>query len=239
MTTPHNRAAPGDYAPAVLLPGDPMRAKWIAERFLEDAVLVNDVRGCFGYTGTYKSARVSVQASGMGQPSLGIYAHELIQTYGAKKLIRVGTCGGLGGKVKVRDIVAAQAACTDSSTVTGAFGNYGFAPVADFGLLVTAATEAARLGVNNLHVGNILSSDIFYHEDGFEGYRRLKEHGVLAVEMEAAVLYMLAARHRVSALALCAVSDCLETRSELSPSERQSDLVRLAELALETAVAAD
>lgn len=238
MTTPHNRAKSGDYAETVLMPGDPMRAKWIADRFLDDAVLVNDIRGCLGYTGTYKQTLISVQATGMGQPSLGIYTHELINTYGVKRLIRVGTCGGFGGKVKVRDIVAAQAACTDSAIVTGAFGNCGFAPIADFDLLTTAANEAARLGVQNLHVGNIVSSDIFYHEEGFEAYRRLKDHGVLAVEMEAAVLYMLAARFGVKALALCAVSDCLATRDEISPDDRQTSLVQLAELALETAVAA-
>lgn len=238
MTTPHNRANPGDYAETVLLPGDPMRAKWIAERFLNNPVLVNDVRGCLGYTGEYKDTRVSVQATGMGQPSLGIYAHELINTYGAKKLIRVGTCGGFGGKVKVMDIVAAQAASTDSAIVTGAFGNWGFAPIADFGLLSTAYSQSKRLGVQNLHVGNVASSDIFYHEGGFEAYRRLKEHGALAVEMEAAVLYMLAARFEVKALALCAVSDCLATGDEISPDDRQTSLVQLAKLALATAITA-
>lgn len=236
MTTPHNRANPGDYAEAVLLPGDPMRAKWVADEFLRDVRLVNDIRGCFGFTGTYKGVPVSVQATGMGQPSAGIYVHELINVYGAQKLIRMGTCGGFGGKAQVRDIVAAQGACTDSSMVTGSFGNYGFAPIADYGLLSRADQNARSLDID-LHVGNVLSSDIFYHELGFEAYRRLAEHGVLAVEMETALLYTLAARYKVRALSLCAVSDCLATGDEISPIERQNSLDTLARLALDTAIA--
>ena len=235
MTTPHNRASKGDYAEAVLLPGDPLRAKWMAENFLEDAKLVNDVRGCLGYTGTYKGNPISVQATGMGQPSLGIYAHELMKDYGVQRLIRVGTCGGFGGKVKVRDLVIAQGACTDSSIVTAGFGIYGFAPLADFDLLRSAVARAEEKTAN-FHVGNILSSDIFYTELGFEAYRRLAEHGVLGVEMEAAVLYTLASRHGAKALAVCAVSDCLLTHEKITADERQTSLRDLAELCFNVAV---
>ena len=148
--TPHNHAKPGDYAEAVLLPGDPLRAKWIAETFLDDGKLVNSVRNCLGYTGTWKGKRVSVQATGMGQPSLSIYVHELINTYGLKTLIRVGTCGGLNAKVKVRDLILAQAASTDSAIVRDRFGPYNFAPIADFGLLRAAAEKAEAAGMQNM-----------------------------------------------------------------------------------------
>src|SRR4051812_15560710 len=189
--TPHNHAKPGDYAQAVLLPGDPLRARWIAETFLDGPVLVNSVRNCLGYTGTWKGKPVSVQASGMGQPSLAIYVHELINVYGVKSLIRVGTCGGLNARVKVRDIILAQGASTDSSIVKGRFGAFNFAPIADFGLLRSAADKAEAAGLR-FHAGNILSSDIFYHADGMAGYDALPAHGVIGVEMEAATLYTLA-----------------------------------------------
>ncbi len=236
MTTPHNRADKSDYAESVLMPGDPLRAKWIAENFLDEPVLVNDVRGCLGYTGRYKGARISVQASGMGQPSIAIYAHELMNHYGVEKLIRVGTCGGFGGNVEVRDIVIAQGACTDSSLVRSAFGSYGFAPLADFGLL-RKAVETAEASDLRFHVGNVLSSDVFYTEEGFDSYRRLADHGVLAVEMEAAALYTLAARFKKKALAICAMTDCLATGAEIDSSERQSSLTHLAKLSLDVAVA--
>lgn len=233
--TPHNHAKPGDYAPAVLLPGDPLRAKWIAETFFEAPKLVNSVRNCLGYTGTWKGRPVSVQASGMGQPSLAIYVHELINVYGVTSLIRVGTCGGLNAKVKVRDIVLAQGASTDSSIVKGRFGAFNFAPIADFGLLRSAAEKAEAAGLR-FHAGNLLSSDIFYHADGFAGYDKLPEHGVLGVEMEAAVLYTLAARFGVKALTICTMTDCLITHEEISADERQSSLTEMVELALDVAV---
>jgi len=233
--TPHNHAKPGDYAPAVLLPGDPLRAKWIAETFFEAPKLVNSVRNCLGYTGTWKGKPISVQASGMGQPSLGIYVHELINVYGVKSLIRVGTCGGLNAKVKVRDIVLAQGASTDSSIVKGRFGAFNFAPIADFGLLRSAADKADAAGLR-FHAGNVLSSDIFYHADGFAGYDKLPAHGVLGVEMEAAVLYTLAARFGVRALAICTMTDCLITHDEISADERQSSLTEMVTLALDVAV---
>ncbi len=235
--TPHNHAKPGDYAPAVLLPGDPLRAKWIAETFFEAPKLVNSVRNCLGYTGSWKGKPVSVQASGMGQPSLAIYVHELINVYGVTSLIRVGTCGGLNAKVKVRDLILAQGASTDSSIVKGRFGAFNFAPIADFGLLRSAAGKAEAKGLP-FHAGNMLSSDIFYHADGFAGYDKLPDHGVIGVEMEAAVLYTLAARFGVKALAICTMTDCLITHEEISADERQSSLTEMVELALDVAVEA-
>lgn len=235
--TPHNEAKPGDYAETVLLPGDPLRAKWIAGTFLEDARQINGVRGCLGFTGHYRGQKVSVQATGMGQPSLGIYVHELINVYGVRNLIRVGTCGGLNETVKVRDIVIAQGACTDSATVGNAFPGYSFAPIADFGLLRTSVEKAEEAGARH-HVGNILSSDVFYREGGIGDYLGLPRHGVLAVEMEAAVLYLLAARFGAKALAICTMTDCILTKAELPAADRQSSLVTMMDIALETALAA-
>ena len=235
MTTPHNQAKPGDYAEAVLLPGDPLRAKWIAETFLKDSRQVNGVRNVLGYTGTWKGKPISVQATGMGQPSLSIYVHELINTYGLKTLIRVGACGGLNAKVKVRDLILAQAASTDSSIVRDRFGPYNFAPIADFGLLRSAAEKAEARNMR-FHAGNMLSSDIFYHADGMAGYGTLPEHGIIGVEMEAAALYTLAARFGVRALAICTMTDCLITGAEIDADQRQTSLRDMVELALEVAV---
>jgi purine-nucleoside phosphorylase len=235
--TPHNHAEPGDYAEAVLLPGDPLRAKWIAENFFEDARQVNSVRNCLGFTGTWKGKPVSVQATGMGQPSLSIYVHELINVYGVKKLLRVGTAGGLNAKVKVRDLIIAQGATTDSAIVRDAFTPFNFAPLADFGLLRKSVELAEAAGLN-VHVGNMLSSDIFYHlAPGLEGYGKLPAHGILGVEMEAAALYTLAARFGVRAVAICTMTDCLITHAELSADERQSSLRDMITLALDTAIA--
>ena len=233
--TPHNHAKPGDYAQAILLPGDPLRAKWIAETFFDAPSLVNSVRNCLGFTVTWKVKPVSVQATGMGQPSLGIYVHELINVYGATTLIRVGTCGGLNAKVKVRDLILAQAASTDSAIVRNRFGAYNFAPIADFGLLRAAAEKAEAKGMR-FHAGNMLSSDIFYHADGFAGYDKLPDHGVIGVEMEAAVLYTLAARFGVKALTICTMTDCLITHEEISADERQTSLADMVTLALDVAV---
>ena len=233
--TPHNHAKPGDYADAVLLPGDPLRAKWIAETFLEEAQLVNSVRNCLGYTGTYKGKKISVQATGMGQPSLSIYVHELINVYGLKTLIRVGTCGGLNAEVKVRDLILAQAASTDSTIVKDHFGSYNYAPIADFGLLASAAAKAQAQGMR-YHAGNMLSSDIFYHADGLAAYGTLMAHGVLGVEMEAAALYTLAARFGVKALTICTMTDCLITKEEIDADQRQTSLKDMVSLALDVAV---
>ena len=233
--TPHNAARPGDYADAVLLPGDPLRAKWIADNFLADAKLVNSVRNCLGYTGTWAGKRVSVQATGMGQPSLSIYVHELINVYGLKTLLRVGTCGGLHASVKVRDLILAQAASTDSTIVKDGFGNFSFAPIADYGLLRSAADRAEAKGMK-VHVGNMLSSDIFYHvEPGMAGYGRLPSHGVIGVEMESAALYTLAARFGVKALTICTMTDCLVTGESIDAEARQSSLKDMVTLALDVA----
>jgi purine-nucleoside phosphorylase len=236
--TPHNEAKPGDYAEAVLLPGDPLRAKWMAETFLTGAKLVNGVRNALGYTGTFKGKRVSIQATGMGQPSVAIYVHELVTTYGAKTLIRVGTCGGLSPKVKVRDIVIASTASTDSALGREAFRSWQFAPAADYGLLRTAADLAEERGLK-WHVGGIASSDVFYPPEGNLAYvAPLIDHGVLAVEMEAYTLYTLAARLGARALAVCAMSDSIATGEHISPGDRQSSLKELADLCLTVATTA-
>ena len=235
--TPHIEAKPGEYAETVLLPGDPLRAKWLAETFLEAPRLVNRVRNCLGYTGYWKGRMVSVQATGMGQPSLGIYVHELITSYDVKALIRVGTCGGLGPDVALRDIIIAQTASTDSAMNRDIFGPYSFAPTADFGLLRAAADIAEKRGLR-WHVGGIVSTDVFYHPDGLKVYAPLAAHGVLGVEMETATLYTLAARHGRRALSVCAVSDSLVSGDRLAPEERQSSLREMAELALAVAAGA-
>jgi purine-nucleoside phosphorylase len=235
--TPHIEAKKGDYAEAVLLPGDPLRAQWVAETFFENPRLVNRVRNCLGYTGTFRGKPVSVQATGMGQPSLGIYVHELISIYDVKTLIRIGTCGGLSDTVKVRDLVIAQTATTDSAMNRDIFGPYAFAPAANFGLL-RKAVEVAEARGDTYHVGGIVSSDVFYHPDGARVYDVLVQHGVLGVEMEAAVLYTLAARHRRRALAICAMTDSLVTGEQIGPDERQSTLKEMVEVALEVATGA-
>ena len=233
--TPHNSAQPGDYAEAVLLPGDPLRAKWVAETFLDSPKQVNAVRNCLGYTGSWKGKPVSVQATGMGQPSLSIYVHELLNFYGVKTAIRIGTCGGLNARVKVRDLIIAQAASTDSTIVRDGFGAYNFAPIADFELLADAARRAREQGLN-AHVGNILSSDIFYHVDGLKAYETLIAHGVLGVEMETAALYTLCARFGARGLSICTMTDGLVTKEELSAAERQSSLEEMVKLSLDVAV---
>ena len=235
--TPHIEAAKGDYAEAILLPGDPLRAKWVAETFLENPRLVNRVRNCFGYTGTWRGKPVSVQATGMGQPSLGIYVHELITEYGARSLIRIGTCGALIPEVKLRDIVIATTASTDSAMNRDIFGMYSFAPTADFTLL-RKAVDTAEASALACHIGGIVSSDVFYHPDGAKVYEVLAAHGILGVEMETAALYTIAARHRVRALTLCAVSDSLVTHEKLDPAARQTSLTELVELALTVATGA-
>ncbi len=230
--TPHNEAKPGDYADTVLLPGDPLRAKWIADTFLEDVKLVNSVRNCLGFTGTWKGKKVSVQATGMGQPSAAIYIHELLDTYKVKNLIRVGTCGGLNKKVKVRDLVIAISAATDS-TMNNRFAPFTYAPFADYDLLSTAVELAKSRGFTS-HVASVVSSDIFYVPDGVKSYGLLPEHNVVAVEMEAAALYTLAARFDAKALTICTMTDCLVTGEEIDSGQRQSSLSEMVELALDT-----
>lgn len=232
--TPHNEAKPGDYAETVLLPGDPLRAKWIAETFFDDAKLVNSVRNCLGYTGTWKGQPISVQATGMGQPSTAIYVHELLDIYKVKNLIRVGTCGGLHETVKVRDVIIAMTASTDSAMNAG-FAPYNYAPFADYGLLSTAVSLADQRGFTR-HVASLVSSDTFYVPDGVNSYGALPDHGVLAVEMEAATLYTLAAKFNAKALAICTMTDCLVTGQHIDAEARQTSLTDMVELALDTAI---
>ena len=230
----HLNAQPGQIAETVLLPGDPLRAQHIAQTFLENPVQHNSVRGMLGFTGTYKGQRVSVQGTGMGIASSMIYVSELIQDYGCKNLIRVGTCGSYQEGVRVRVLVLAQAACTDSNINNIRFGAKNFAPIADFGLLLRAYQIAQERGFAT-HVGNIMSSDTFYHDD-FDQYKIWAQYGVLAVEMEAAGLYTLAAKHGVRALTILTVSDHLVTREETTAEERQLTFNGMIEVALDAAL---
>ncbi|MBS4750654.1 purine-nucleoside phosphorylase [Granulicatella sp. zg-ZJ] len=231
----HIAAKPGDIADIVLLPGDPLRAKFIAETFLEDVVQYNTIRNMFGYTGTYKGTRVSVQGTGMGIPSMMIYANELITQYGVKTLIRIGSAGGMNLDVKVRDIVFAQGATTDSGILNHIFENQvSFAALSNFALLDKAYHTAERLGHHNIHVGNILSSDRFYNAE--LNTKKLADYGVLAVEMEAAGLYALGAQHHVQTLAMVTISDHLITGEETTAQEREQTFTAMMEIALETVV---
>ena len=234
MATPHNSAAMGDFAKTVLMPGDPLRAKFIAETFLEQARLVNNVRGIHGYTGAYQGTPVSVMASGMGIPTIGIYTHELYTQYGVENILRIGSAGAISPKLKLRDVVAGQGACTNSHFARQ-YGLPGtFAPIADFTLLETAVAVARKLGVE-MPVGNLLSSDTFYDASG--STLKWGEMGVLAVEMEAAGLYLTAAHLGKRALALCSISDSLVTGEELTAQERQTSFTTMMRIALETAAA--
>ena len=233
MPTPHNSANPGDFAKTVLMPGDPLRAKFIAETFLKDARLVNNVRGIHGYTGTYKGVPVSVMASGMGMPSIGIYSYELYDQYGVENIIRIGSAGAINAKLKLRDVVAAQGACTNSN-YAHQYGLPGpFAPIADYTLLETAVAAAREIGVE-MPVGNVLSSDTFY--DASQSAMKWAELGVLAVEMEAAALYLNAAKLGKRALAICSISDSFVTGEELDADQRQTSFTTMMTIALETAV---
>ena len=234
MSTPHNSAEKGAFAKTVLMPGDPLRAKFIAETYLEDPKLVNNVRGIQGYTGTYKGVPVSVMASGMGMPSMAIYSYELFNMYGVENILRVGSAGAVSMELKLRDIVLGQGACT-SSSMQDNFGVHGhFAPIADFDLLRCAAQicEERKL---RYKAGNLISSDIFYNDDPAFNQPFLNL-GALAVEMEAAALYMNAARAGKRALAICTISDHVLTGEATSAEERQTTFNEMMELALEVAV---
>ncbi|MCT4372770.1 purine-nucleoside phosphorylase [Yangia mangrovi] len=233
--TVHIGAKPGDIAETVLMPGDPLRAKWVAETFLENAECVNQVRGMYGFTGSWKGNRVSVHGSGMGMPSLSIYANELIRDYGAKTLIRIGSCGAMQHSVSVRDVILAMTASSLSTPSRGIFREVNFAPCADFALLRAAADAAARVGTKT-HVGGIYSADVFYDERP-DLTEIMTRHGILGVEMEAAELYNLAARHGVRALAVLTVSDHLLTHEALPAEDRQSSFAEMVEIALEAAFA--
>ena len=228
--TPHITAKAGDFAKTVLMPGDPLRAQFIAENYLKNPVQVNNVRGMLAYTGTYKGEPVSVMGSGMGMPSMGIYSYELFNFYDVENIVRVGTAGGIRKDLVLGDIVAGIGACSDTNFAA----NYNlpgvFAPTADYNLLQKAKTSADNLEIH-LTVGNILSSDIFYVEnrDNFEKWLKM---GVLAVEMEAAALYMTAARAGKSALCICSISDTIFTKQAMAADERRTTFTRMMEVAL-------
>ena len=233
--TIHIGAEPGQIAETVLMPGDPYRAKWAAETFLSDVKLVNEVRGMLGFTGTWKGRAVTIQGSGMGMPSLSIYANELIRDYDAKTLIRIGSCGGMQDKVKVRDIILAMTASTLSTPSRGIFRELSFAPSADWGLLRAAADASEKKGVST-HVGGIYSSDVFYDERP-DLNEQMTRHGILGVEMEAAELYTLALRYGRRALAVLTVSDHLITGEALPSEDRERSFGDMVEIALEAAFA--
>ncbi len=236
----HIGAQPGEIAPTVLMPGDPLRAKWIAETFLDDAKCYNEVRGMYGYTGTWRGEPVSVQGSGMGQPSLAIYANELFDEYDVRTIIRVGSCGALTPKLALRDLVIASGACTDSSMNKIAFEGLDYAPVADFRLLRAAYDASTKQETTGpaVHVGLIFSSDSFYAARP-ELTQRMVDYGVLAVEMEASALYTLAAKYGRRALAICTVSDHIVTGEQTSSQEREQTFGTMVEIALTAAFSRD
>lgn len=231
----HIGAAPGDIAPVVLMPGDPLRAEWAAGQFLDDVRCVNRVRGMLGFTGTWNGHPVTIHGSGMGMPSLSIYANELIRDYGAQVLVRIGSCGAMQADIAIRDVVIAMTASTISTPSRGIFRELNFAPCADYELL-SAAVAAAKGGGDRVHVGGIYSSDAFYDERP-DLNEQMTRHGILAVEMEAAELYTLAARHGRRALAVLTVSDHLLTGAALPAEDRERSFARMVEIALEAAFA--
>ncbi len=233
--TPHNSATPEDFAKNVLMPGDPLRAKFVAENFLTGAVLVNNVRGIGGYTGEYKGHRVSVMASGMGMPSMGIYSYELFSFYGVENIIRIGSAGAINENIRVRDIVFGMGACTNSAYASQYHLPGTFAPIGSYNILKTAVGIAENKGVR-YHVGNLLSSDTFYNDDA-DATEKWSKMGVMAIEMESAALYMNAARLGKNALAICTVSDHILTGEVTTAEERQNTFTSMMEIALDTAAA--
>lgn len=231
----HINANTGDIADTVLLPGDPLRAKFIAETFLEDAKLYNNVRGMLGYTGYYKGKRLSVQGTGMGLPSISIYITELMQEYGVEKLMRVGTCGSIHPDIKLKDVILCQASSTDNAMNLIRFNGMSFAPISDF-IMLKEAYEAALRKNMKVHVGNILSSDTFYNDHYTDDpYQKWRDFGVLAVEMESAALYTLAAKFKKRDLTILTVSDSLLSGEKCSAQERQTSFTEMMETALEIA----
>ena len=238
--TPHIDAKPGDFGKTVLMPGDPLRAKFIAENFLESPVLVNNVRGVQGHTGTYKGVKVSVMASGMGMPAIGIYSHELFNFFDVENIIRVGSAGAIQEDIHLYDLVLAEGACTDSNYAAQFHLPGTFAPIASFELL-SKAVEAAKEQGARYHVGNVNSSDVFYGDhigvpEGLDSTYGLRKMGVMALEMEAAALYMNAARYGKRALCICTISDHILTGELTSAQERQTSFTTMMKVALETAV---
>lgn len=234
MATPHINAVDGAFGDTVLFPGDPLRAKYIAETFLEDVVQVTDVRNMLGFTGTYKGTRISVMGSGMGIPSCSIYATELIRDYGVKNLIRVGTCGAVSTEVKVRDVLIGMGACTDSQVNRLRFKGQDFAAIADYSLL-SAVVKAAEAKGTKFRVGNVFSADLFYTPDP-EMFDVMEKMNILGVEMEAAGLYGVAAEFGAKALCVCTVSDHIRTGEKTSSDERQTTFNEMIEMTLEAAI---
>ncbi|MGO4890649.1 purine-nucleoside phosphorylase [Anaerobacillus sp. MEB173] len=230
----HIQAKEGEIADRILLPGDPLRAKHIAENFLDNPQQFNEVRGMLGFTGTFKGERVSVMGTGMGVPSISIYVNELLNEYKVKKLIRIGTCGAFQDDVKVRDVILAMSASTDSNVNNIRFNGLNYAPTANFELLLNAY-ESVRNQNKNVHVGNVFTSDTFYDNDP-SFITNLSAHGSLAVEMETSALYTLAAKFKAQALSILTVSDHLLTREETSSEERQTSFNQMVEIALETII---
>lgn len=235
--TPHINASPESFGKTVLMPGDPLRSKFIAENFLERPELVNNVRGVQGYTGYYDGVKVTVMASGMGIPSIGIYSYELFNFFGVENIIRIGSAGAMQENVKIRDIVIGQGACTNSNFVSQYALAGSFAPIADYSLMKTAIDKCVEYGAR-YHVGNLLSSDTFYSDDPAASAGWMKM-GVLAVEMEAAGLYLNAARAGKRALAICTISDHLLTGEATTAEERQTSFTQMMKVALKTAAAAE
>lgn len=231
MPTPHISAERGDFAPSVLLPGDPLRAAHIAEKFFDEPVQVNAVRNMLGFTGSYRGVPVSVMGTGMGIPSASIYATELITEYGVERLIRVGSCGGILASVKIRDVILAIGACTDSGVNRARYGGDDFAATADYWLLKAAEEAAAAKGIE-VKVGNVHSADLFYNPDA-KAFDRMEEMGVLAVEMEAAGLYGIAAERGARSLTIATVSDHVRTGEWTTSAERQETFEDMVEIALE------
>ena len=247
MSTPHNSAEIGDIAERVLLPGDPLRAKVIAENFLTDVKQYNSVRNIFGFTGKYKGVPVSIQSTGIGIPSFSVYVHELIHVYGAKKLIRTGTCGGMHDSLKLRDVLIAQGSSTDSAIVHQTFGGaINFSLIADFDLLLKAVDNAKKLNIP-VKVGNVICTDTFYNDysdangtftaNGLTLDEKMIQHGILAVEMESAALYLLAAAAQVQALAIFTVSDHIVRKEYATAEEREKDFNDMIKIALDTVIA--
>lgn len=229
----HIGAKEGQIAKTVLLPGDPLRAKWIAETYLKDIFCYNEVRGMYGYTGTYKGKQISVQGSGMGVPSISIYTNELINSYNVKNLIRVGSCGSIRPEIKIRDVIIAMTSSTDSSINKIRFNGLDYSPTANFNLLKKAYDEAIKMGIEP-KVGNVLTSDSFYH-DNPDHWKHWADFGVMAIEMETSALYTIAAKYGVNALTLLTVSDSLVTFEETTSEERQNTFNQMIEVALEIA----
>ncbi len=237
MATKHMNAAPGDFAPSVLMPGDPLRAKYIADTYLNEVRQVTDVRNMLGFTGTYRGEPVSVMAHGMGIPSVSIYVTELVTEYDVQRIIRVGSCGTVNAKTQLRDVIIGAGACTDSNVNRMRFGGYDYAAIADYQLLRTATDIAASQGVN-YHVGNLFSADLFYTPDP-DMFDIMARYNVLGVEMEAAGLYPICAEHGVEALAICTVSDDIRSGEALSAEDRATTFDDMIKVALETVRARD